>query len=363
MALGTPENDQRGFRDPGHGLRLIVVCVLSIALMIADSRLSLMQDIRRVLAASAYPLQVMIDAPAAFGRWLGDSAATRSQLVEENAALRKTRLEQSARLQRLAALEAENARLRALLDSTAKVGDRVLIAEIMSVDMNPFRHRVVINKGSRNGAFVGQALIDADGVVGQLTRDQVFAAEAILVTDIDHALPVEILRTRQRTIAVGTGQLDRLSLPFLPRNTDIETGDLLVTSGLGGTFPAGYPVAVVGEIAAESGAEFLRVDATPAAQLTRVREVLLIFPEARAGESPGELLADTPGAAATDPEPGTETPAESSGLAPAQSDPGAETPDQAATETDPGAEVPGQSVAGAEAPAASADPSAAGDRP
>lgn len=333
MALGTPENDQRGFRDPGYGLRLIVVCVLSIALMIADSRVSLLQDIRRVLAAGAYPLQVMIDAPAAFGRWLGGSAATRSQLMEENTRLRKTSLEQSARLQRLAALEAENARLRALLESTAKVGDRVLIAEIMSVDMNPFRHRVVVNKGSRDGAFVGQALIDADGVVGQLTRDQVFAAEAILVTDIDHALPVEILRTRQRTIAVGTGQLDRLSLPFLPRNTDIETGDLLVTSGLGGTFPAGYPVAIVSEIAARSGAEFLRVNATPAAQLTRVREVLLIFPAADAEPGAEELLAAQPDdAAAASPEAsppdapsGPATAAEAEALAEAGAPPEAET--------------------------------------
>lgn len=297
MALGTPENDQRGFRDPGYGLRLIVVCILSIALMIADSRISLMQDIRRILAAGAYPLQVLIDSPAAIGRWVADVGATRSRLMRENAELRETRLAQSARLQRMAALEAENARLRALLDSTAKVGDRVLIAEIMSVDMNPFRHRVVVNKGSSDGAFVGQALIDADGVVGQLTRDQVFAAEAILVTDIDHALPVEILRTRQRTIAVGTGQLDRLSLPFLPRNTDIKTGDLLVTSGLGGTFPAGYPVAVVDNVVAESGAEFLRVSATPSAELTRVREVLLIFPGADAEEREDKLLADSESAA------------------------------------------------------------------
>ena len=291
MALGTPENDQRGFRDPGYGLRMIVICALSIALMIADSRISLIQDIRRVLAASAYPLHVLIDTPAAAGRWIGDSFATRSQLKEENTELRKTRLEQSARLQQLAALEAENARLRGLLDSTAKVGDRVLIAEIMSVDMNPFRHRVIVNKGSREGAFVGQALIDADGVVGQLTRDQVFAAEAILITDVDHALPVEILRTRERTIAVGTGQLDRLVLPYLPRNADIRTGDLLVTSGLGGTFPAGYPVAVVSSITAESGAEFLRVDAVPAAELTRVREVLLIFPGADADERAEKLMA------------------------------------------------------------------------
>jgi rod shape-determining protein MreC len=278
MALGTPENDQRGFRDPGYGLRMVVVCVLSIALMVVDSRMSLMQDIRRVLAAAAYPLQVLIDSPAALGRWLADSVATRAQLMDENARLRKTTLEQSARLQRLAALQAENARLRALLESTAKVDDRVLIAEIMSVDMNPFKQRVLINKGSRDGAFVGQALIDADGVLGQITRDQIFSAEAMLITDVEHALPVEVLRTRRRTIAVGTGQLDRLSLPFLPRNADIKPGDLLVTSGLGGTFPAGYPVATVSDVAAESGAEFLTVSATPAAELTRVREVLLIFP-------------------------------------------------------------------------------------
>lgn len=314
MALTTPDNDQRGFRDPGYGLRLIVVCVLSIALMIADSRISLMQDLRRVLAAGAYPLQVMIDAPAALGRWVGATTTTRSQLLRENAELRQTRLEQSARLQRMAALQAENARLRALLDSTAKVSDRVLIAEIMSVDMNPFRHRVVVNKGSRDGAFVGQALIDADGVVGQLTRDQFFAAEAILITDIDHALPVEILRNRQRTIAVGTGQIDRLSLPFLPRNTDIRTGDLLVTSGLGGTFPAGYPVAVVSKVVADSGAEFLRVSATPSAALTRMREVLLIFPGGEAEQTADELLAENappaPDGQAAPPPPADPVPAE-----------------------------------------------------
>jgi rod shape-determining protein MreC len=320
MALGTPDNDQRGFRDPGYGLRLTVICTLSIALMVADSRVSLMQDIRRVLAAAAFPLQVLIDSPAAMGRWLADSLATRAQLREENDQLHKSNLEQSARLQRLAALEAENARLRALLDSTAKVDDRVLIAEIMSVDMDPFKQRVIINKGGSDGAFVGQALIDADGVVGQITRDQVFSAEAILITDVEHALPVEVLRTRERTIAVGTGQLDRLSLPYLPRNTDIRPGDLLVTSGLGGTFPAGYPVAVVSEVAAESGAEFLSVRANPSAELTRVREVLMVFPGTEQNTRGDDRLADNPGT------PGGESPPANAAAdgSPAPGEPGAD---------------------------------------
>ena len=145
----------------------------------------------------------------------------------------------------MAALEAENARMRALLDSTAKVGDQVLIAEIVSVDMDRLRHRVVLNRGSRDGAFLGQALIDARGIVGQITRDRGTSSEALLITDPDHAVPVEIVRNGLRTIAVGTGDLERLSLPFMARNSDVKAGDMLVSSGLGGTFPAGYPVGTV----------------------------------------------------------------------------------------------------------------------
>lgn len=187
---------------------------------------------------------------------------------------------QGARLQRMIALEAENVRLRALLDSTAKVADRVLIAEIVSVDMNPFRHTILINKGGRDGVYVGQALIDAAGIVGQVTRQQPFAAEAMLVTDADHALPVEIARNQLRTIAMGTGDIDRLALPFLPRNADVQRGDLLVSSGLGRAFPAGYPVGTIVDIRSKTGQPFLEVDAEPSAALNRIREVLLIWRDA-----------------------------------------------------------------------------------
>ncbi len=285
MALSTPESDQRGFRESSPGLRAVVICVLSIVLMVTDSRSDLLSDVRRILAATAYPIQVLIDSPIAFGRWIGENLASREYLLTENARLHRQLLEQSGRLQRMAALEKENTRLRALLDSNPKVGDRVLVAEILSVDMNPFRHRIIINKGKHDDVFVGQALIDADGIVGQVTRDQVFTAEAILITDVEHALPVEILRNRQRTVAVGTGKLDALSLPFLPRNADVEPGDLLVTSGLGGTFPPGYPVGTIVEVQSTPGEPFLAVQARPAARLSRIREVLLIWPGEQTAEN------------------------------------------------------------------------------
>jgi rod shape-determining protein MreC len=279
MALRTPDSDQRAFRDTSPGLRLALLCIFSIALMALDNQNQHLVGVRRILSATIYPIRALIDAPSSFGHWIGDTLATRDTLIAENDDLQRKILIQNGRLQRMGALQEENSRLRALLDSTAKVGDRVLIAEIMSVDMNPFRHLIVVNRGSLDGVQVGQALIDSQGIIGQVIRDQVFSAEAILITDVDHALPVEVLRNRLRTIAVGTGDLERLSLPFLPRNADVVTGDVLVTSGLGGTFPPGYPVGVVSTVTSEVGEPFLKISAEPAAALNRVREVLLIWPE------------------------------------------------------------------------------------
>jgi rod shape-determining protein MreC len=213
--------------------------------------------------------------------------------------------------------------VRALLDSTSKVGDQVLIAEIVAVDMDRFRHRVVINRGSANGAFVGQALIDAHGVVGQVTRDRGASAEALLITDPDHAVPTQVVRTGLRTIAVGTGDLERLSLPFVARNSDIRRGDVLVTSGLGGTFPAGYPVGTVSEVRGDSGEPFLAVTATPAARVDRVREVLLVIPQPQPPPAPP----------AQDQQPATaEAPAATAPQAPAAPAEAAAPPTEAPTE-------------------------------
>ena len=206
-----------------------------------------------------------------------DNLALRSQLIATNDALRKQSLMQAAQLQRMASLEAENQRFRALLDSRSRVPDRMTVGEILAVDMDPLRHRVVLNKGRPQGAHAGQVLLDASGVVGQIMRDQVYTSEAILITDPDHAVPVEVVRNGMRTIAVGTGDLDQLSLPFLTRNADVKAGDLLVTSGLGGRFPAGYPVGTITAVDGSEGDAFLEVTAKPAANLDRLHEVLLVF--------------------------------------------------------------------------------------
>lgn len=280
MPLTTTEQELSSSRGTTSGLRLTLICILSLILMVLDHQNQHLVKIREALSVVVYPVQAVINAPFALGRWADENFSTRSRLIDENQGLHQEVLMQGARLQRMIALEAENVRLRALLDSTAKVADRVLIAEIVSVDMNPFRHTILINKGGRDGVYVGQALIDAAGIVGQVTRQQPFAAEAMLVTDADHALPVEIARNQLRTIAMGTGDIDRLALPFLPRNADVQRGDLLVSSGLGRAFPAGYPVGTIVDIRSKAGQPFLEVDAEPSAALNRIREVLLIWRDA-----------------------------------------------------------------------------------
>ena len=203
-----------------------------------------------------------------------------------------------------AALEAENARLRAMLEAKSGVTDRVRVAELMSVSSNPYRHSIVIDKGARDGVFNGQSMIDVDGVVGQVINAGLLSAQSVLISDPDHALPVEVNRNGLRTIAVGTGEYDRLDLPFLPNNADIEEGDLLVTSGLGGAFPAGYPVATVSSVIRIPAEPFADVSATPSAALNQVREVMLVW------STPEEPIVDetTAGTAEdTDAEPAEET--------------------------------------------------------
>jgi len=286
MALSSTDHEARGFRASSPGLRLVLIALLSLGLMVLDQRSQYLDETRRLLGAAVYPLQAAMDLPFATASSLRENMALRSELLARNRELNESLLLQSARLQRMAALEAENARLRGLLDSTAQLPDRVLIAEILSVDMDPLRHRVILNRGSRAGAHVGQALIDAQGVVGQITHDNILAAEALLITDPDHAVPVEVVRNGLRTIAMGTGEIDRLALPFLPRNADIEPGDLLVTSGLGGSFPAGYPVAVIRSVEDSPGDAFRSVHAEPTAMLNRIREVLLVFEDSAPEDIP-----------------------------------------------------------------------------
>jgi len=264
-------------RIPALGLRILALILISIMLMYLDHRENHLDGIRRTIGAAVYPVRVIVDAPVRLWKWLGESTTSRNQLELELGRLRAERLLTNARLQRLTALEAENARLRALLDARTTVRDEVRVAEIMAVDANPYEHNLIINIGSGEGVYDGQAIVDVDGVVGQVIATGIMTAEAILISDADHALPVEVNRNGLRTIAVGTGEIDRLDLPFLPNNADIRAGDLLVTSGLGGAFPAGYPVAVVASVTRNPQEPFADVTATPAAALDQVREVMLIW--------------------------------------------------------------------------------------
>ncbi len=299
MALALADKQHRSPYSPALGLRFLLLAALSILLLVVDHRYNHLDAARKAIGATVYPLRVIVDAPVALWRWLGETTSSRNELQLRNSRLNVERLLTQARLQRFAALEAENARLRAMLEATTRVRDQVRVAEIMSVSSNPFRHVLVVDKGTRDGVFDGQVLIDADGVVGQIIEAGVLSSQGILISDPDHALPVLVNRNGLRTIAVGTGEFDRLDLPFLPNNADIREGDLLVTSGLGGAFPPGYPVAIVASVVRIPQEPFAAVSAQPSAALNRVREIMLIWTTI-AEPADGAAAADAPEAVASE---------------------------------------------------------------
>lgn len=245
--------------------------------MVVDHQQHHLDRVRSVIGTALYPVRLVVDMPFTLWEWVQENSASRNELQIENSRLRTERMLTQARLQKFRSLEAENARLRAILDAKAMVPDQVRIAGIMSVDANPYRHTLVIDKGAADGVYDGQPMVDSVGVVGQVIFADRFTAQAILISDPDHALPVEVNRNGLRTIAVGTGELDSLDLPFLANNADIQEGDLLVTSGLGQAFPAGYPVAIVTSVTKLPQQPFAKVSAKPMAALDQVREVMLIW--------------------------------------------------------------------------------------
>ena len=275
--ISSPSNRSGLARIPALGLRALALVSLSILLMVLDHRDNHLDAARRAIGAAVYPIQIVVDAPARFWAWIRDAGTTRNELRLENSRLKVERLLTNARLQRFTALETENARLRELLEARRQVRGEIRVAEIMAVDANPYRHNLVIAIGQQHGVYDGQAIVDANGVVGQVVEVGLMTAQAILISDPDHALPVEVNRNGLRTVAFGTGEFDRLDLPFLPNNADIRSGDLLVTSGLGGAFPSGYPVAIVTNVTRIPQEPFADVTVTPAAALNQVREVMLIW--------------------------------------------------------------------------------------
>lgn len=272
-------------------MRFVACAILAILLMVLDHRFQYLKEVRAAVSVIAYPIQTLVNLPVAAGEWMGESFATRESLMAEVTTLRTQQLLYDVRLQKLAALESENMRLRQLLDSSFKVGERVLIAELLAVDMEPFSSQIVVNKGSGDGLYPGQPLLDAHGVMGQVTRVGPLTSTAMLISDPNHAIPVAVNRNGLRTIAIGTGNPEELDIPHFPNNADIQVGDLLVSSGLGGRFPQGYPVATISSIEIDPGQPFARVSARPTAELQRSREVLVVWPtipETEAGPEPTE---------------------------------------------------------------------------
>jgi len=284
-------------RGPSLGLRLAIFALLSVVLMVADQRQQYMPIVRSALAGAAYPFVWLVDAPFAAVSAAREALRTRAALEAENARLEAENLALDLKLMRFDALEQENARLRAARAGSARVAERFVVAEILKVDLDPFRQRVLVDKGSSDGVHVAQAALDARGIFGQVTRVGPVTAEIIMISDPDHSIPVQVNRTGVRTIAVGTGRPDEIRLPYLPRNADVEAGDLIVTSGLGGVFPPGYPVATVAQVMRDPAEPLLAVDAVPLAELDRDPEVLLVWFDNRIVEPVEEVAAEEPSSA------------------------------------------------------------------
>jgi len=255
----------------------LVAVIASVVLLATEYSSSKLIPLRTTLSFFVDPLKYLVDLPTVLVDQAADSVSSYRTLKMENERLREEQLIHQTRLLKFEALEKENIRLRALLENSFKLGEQVLVAELLSVNMAPYEHIVVVNKGTRFGVHPQQPVLDANGVVGQVFRALPFTSEIMLITDPNHAIPVQVNRNGLLTIAVGGGQLNRLVLPFLPSNADIRPGDLLITSGLGGTFPQGYPVAVVDEFTSQPNKAFATITATPKALLDRNRELMIVW--------------------------------------------------------------------------------------
>ncbi len=270
--------------ERGPVLRTLVLAIAAVALMTVDHRYAALAEARSVLMSVVYPVEWLVNAPTAAGRNIAKDLASRHHLLSENTRLKRELLMSQSELERLDTLKQENRRLRRLLNAVGEMPGRVLAAGILAVDLNPFQDEITLNAGTNLGVHQGQPLLDAAGIVGQVVHVGPLSAQAMLITDPASAVPVEIERTGLATLAVGTGNMNELSLPYLPNSVDVRPGDHLITSGLGGRYPRGYPVGVVTTVNPQPGDPFAQVYARPLAQLGREHEVLLYFSAKRNGK-------------------------------------------------------------------------------
>ncbi|WP_092476177.1 rod shape-determining protein MreC [Pseudomonas sp. NFACC24-1] len=271
-------------KGPSLGVRLLVLTVLSVALMVVDARFTLLKPVRSQMSLVLMESYWITDLPQRLWQGVASQFGSRTELVAENEKLKTENLLLQGRMQKLAALTEQNVRLRELLNSSALVNEKVEVAELIGMDPNPFTHRILINKGERDGVVLGQPVLDARGLMGQVVELMPYTSRVLLLTDTTHSIPVQVNRNGLRAIASGTGNPERLELRHVADTADIKEGDLLVSSGLGQRFPAGYPVATVKEVIHDSGQPFAIVRAVPTAALNRSRYLLLVFSDNRTPE-------------------------------------------------------------------------------
>ncbi|HIG36748.1 MAG TPA: rod shape-determining protein MreC [Oceanospirillaceae bacterium] len=256
--------------------KFITYGVICLVLIVADYQFQQMQQIRAWMSLAVTPVQWLVDVPQRSWTWLGERLQVRDELIAENKQLRAQALLAERRVQKLASLTVENFRLRDLLNSGERLDEKVMVSELIGTNSDPFVHQIIINNGFDSNVFVGQPVLDATGVMGQVTSTSAFTSRVLLITDADHAIPVQVNRNGLRSVAYGRGHYDYLELEDLADTADIEVGDILVSSGLGLRFPKGYPVAEVIEVRHLAGQDFAKVLAKPTAQLSRSRHLLLI---------------------------------------------------------------------------------------
>ncbi len=276
-AFGTAAGRPLQGRGGSPGFRFTLYGVLAVVIMYLDQRGHYLEPVRYVLQTAAYPIQLAVNSPPSAWRWIRESFETRDALRAENERLRARQRDLELLAMRYEALAHENGELRGLRAALPPVADRWLPAEIINIQLSGLRQRLLINRGASNGVFKGQAVLDDRGLIGQTTHVGPWSAEVILITDPEHAVPVRLERTGLRTIAVGGGDGSSLALPYLPQNADIRSGDLLLTSGLGGVFPEGYPVARVSEVHRDAVQPLAQVRATALSHINSDSEVMLVW--------------------------------------------------------------------------------------
>jgi len=261
--------------SPQH--RLLLVLFFSGLLIFFDHAIGSFETSRGYLQSLVSPLQYLATAPKKMMSWTGENLSSRSKLIEENQQYKIEKLLLKEQLMKLETLEKENNRLRLLLSSPLRQKTKKMVAEVISVDSDPYTHQIVINRGANDGVYEGQPVIDDQGIVGQVQNVGTISSRVILITDVTHAVPVRINRNGVRLIASGMGQVDKLTHNFVPHSYDVEVGDKLVTSGLGGKYPEGYPISEVLHVNKDETRAFSQIYSKPVAKIDRLRYLLLLW--------------------------------------------------------------------------------------